>query len=110
MAFHCRVDDGAIFQKGSGHPDPTLYKKLLFFTQTEYLELADQLSAYVVKLLDKVRGHDELEIVINKTGRDSELETYERLSRFKLAIRYNEKKVSGFVVMVLHKVKGHNER
>ena len=85
--------------------------KLLFvcFTQTEYLELADQLSAYVVKLLDKVRGHDELEIVINKTGRDSELETYERLSRFKLAIRYNEKKVGGFVVMVLDKVRGHDE-
>ena len=82
------------------------------FTQTEYLELADQLSAYVVKLLDKVRGHDELEIVINKTGRDSEIETYERLSRFKLAIRYNEKKViiSDSVVMVLDKVKGHNKR
>lgn len=48
---------------------------------------------YVVQLLDKVRGHDELEILINKTGRDSDLETYERLARLKLAIQYNEKKV-----------------
>ena len=78
--------------------------------QTEYLELADQLSAYVVKLLDKVRGHDELEMVINKTGRDSEVETYERLARFKLAIRYNEKKVS-FILWQLrrrHKVYLHD--
>ena len=48
---------------------------------------------YVVKLLDKVRGHDELEILINKTGRDPDIETYERLARLKLAIQYNEKKV-----------------
>ena len=46
-----------------------------------------------MKLLDKVRGHDELEILINKTGRDSDQETYERLARFKLALQYNEKKV-----------------
>ena len=49
-----------------------------------------------MKLLDKVRGHDELEILINKTGRDSDLETYERLARFKLALQYNEKKVVSF--------------
>ena len=67
------------------------------------------LSGFVAKVLDKVRGHNEREIVINKTGRDSELETNERLSRFKLAIRYNEKKVSGFVTMVLGKVRGHNK-
>ena len=66
--------------------------------QTDYLELADQLSAYVVKLLDKVRGHDELEILINKTGRDSDQETYERLARFKLALQYNEKKVKSSIV------------
>ncbi|KAL4235161.1 anthranilate synthase component II [Mactra antiquata] len=62
------------------------------YYKTEYLELADQLSVYVVKLLDKVRGHDELEVLINKTGRDSEQETYERLARLKLAIQYSEKK------------------
>jgi MFS superfamily sulfate permease-like transporter len=60
----------------------------------EYLALADQLSEYIVKLLDKVRGHDELEILLNKKGRDSDDETYELLSRLKLAIHYNEKKVS----------------
>jgi hypothetical protein len=32
--------------------------------------LADQLSEYIVKLLDKVRGHDELEILLNKKGRE----------------------------------------
>ncbi|XP_052816254.1 short transient receptor potential channel 7-like isoform X3 [Mya arenaria] len=62
------------------------------YYKTEYLALADQLSLYVVQLLDKVRGHDELEILINKTGRDSDQETYERLARLKLAIQYNEKK------------------
>jgi len=58
--------------------------------------LADQLSEYIVKLLDKVRGHDELEILLNKKGRDSDDETYELLSRLKLAIHYNEKKVRNF--------------
>ncbi|XP_045191556.2 short transient receptor potential channel 7-like isoform X1 [Mercenaria mercenaria] len=62
------------------------------YYKTEYLELADQLSVYVVKLLDKVRGHDELAILLDKTGRDSEVETYERLARLKLAIQYSEKK------------------
>lgn len=61
--------------------------------QTDYLALADQLSQYVVKLLDKVRGHDELEILLNKTGRASDEESYELLDRLKLAIQYNEKKV-----------------
>ena len=65
-------------------------------------------------VLDKVKGHNEREILINKTGRDSDrdsdLETYDWLSRFKLAICYNDKKVSGFGAMVLDKVKGHNER
>ena len=56
--------------------------------------MADHLSEYIVKLLDKVRGHDELEILLNKKGRDSDDETYELLSRLKLAIHYNEKKVS----------------
>lgn len=47
----------------------------------------------MVKLLDKVRGHDELEILLNKTGRASDEESYELLDRLKLAIQYNEKKV-----------------
>ncbi|XP_071173975.1 short transient receptor potential channel 7-like [Mytilus edulis] len=62
------------------------------YYKNEYLALADQLSEYLVKLLDKVRGHDELEILLNKKGRDSDDESYELLSRLKLAIHYNEKK------------------
>ena len=48
----------------------------------------------MVKLLDKIRGHDELQVLLNKTGANSEQETYELLARLKLAIRYREKKVS----------------
>ena len=64
------------------------------FLQNEYLSMADQLSEYVVKLLDKIRGHDELEILLNKTGADSSDESYKMLARLKMAIRYNEKKVA----------------
>lgn len=63
--------------------------------QTEYLALADQLSDYVVKLLDKVRGHDELEKLINKKRRDPRDESYDLLARLQMAIQCNEKKVSG---------------
>ncbi|XP_069113153.1 short transient receptor potential channel 7-like isoform X2 [Argopecten irradians] len=62
------------------------------YYKNEYLGLADQLSVYVVKLLDKVRGHDELEKLLNKKGPDCEDDTYELLARLKLAIHYNEKK------------------
>ncbi|XP_076449134.1 short transient receptor potential channel 7-like [Babylonia areolata] len=62
------------------------------YYKTDYLHLADQLSEYVVKLLDKIRGHDELQVLLNKTGANSEQETYELLARLKLAIRYREKK------------------
>lgn len=66
----------------------------LFIFQSDYLALADQLSEYVVRLLDKVRGHDELEKLLNKKKREPDDETYEQLSRLKLAIHYSEKKVS----------------
>ena len=69
--------------------------------QTDYLLLADQLSVYVVKLLDKIRGHDELQVLLNKTGSNSEQETYELLARLKLAIRYREKKVSQLVAALI---------
>ncbi|ESO90970.1 hypothetical protein LOTGIDRAFT_122406, partial [Lottia gigantea] len=59
----------------------------------EYRELAEQLSEYVVKLLDRIRTQEELEMVLNKTGR-STIEKYEKLARFKLALLYHEK---GFV-------------
>ncbi|XP_052674210.1 short transient receptor potential channel 7-like [Crassostrea angulata] len=60
--------------------------------KTEYLALADQLSDYVVKLLDKVRGHDELEKLINKKRRDPRDESYDLLARLQMAIQCNEKK------------------
>ena len=37
-------------------------------------------------VLDKVKGHNEREILVNKTGRYNDLEIKERLPRFKLAI------------------------
>ncbi len=55
--------------------------------------MADGLSAYTCKLLNNVRGRDELEIVLNKTGKETE-EKYDRLARLDLAIRYEEKPVS----------------
>lgn len=58
------------------------------------MNLADQLSAYAVKLLDKVRGHKELDCVLGKTGKETE-EKYLLLARLYLAIKYEEKPVSG---------------
>ncbi|XP_055955582.1 short transient receptor potential channel 7-like [Patella vulgata] len=59
----------------------------------EYKELAEQLSEYVMKLLDRIRTQEELEMVLNKTGQSNQ-EKYESLARFKLALRNHEK---GFV-------------
>ncbi|GFN92280.1 short transient receptor potential channel 6 [Plakobranchus ocellatus] len=57
----------------------------------EYRDLADQLSDYVVKLLDRIRTQRELELVLNKAGKHHQ-EKYANLARFKLAIQYKEKK------------------
>ena len=67
---------------------------MLFYLclQQEYKELANQLSEYVVKLLDRVRTQEELELVLNKTGK-SQSEKYTTLARFNLALQYDEKKV-----------------
>jgi transient receptor potential cation channel subfamily C protein 4 len=40
--------------------------------------------------LNNVRGRDELEIVLNKAGKETE-EKYDRLARLDLAIKYSEK-------------------
>jgi hypothetical protein len=56
------------------------------------LLLGNNLSNFTVKLLSNVRGRDELEIVLNKTGKETE-EKYERLARLDLAIKYQEKPV-----------------
>ncbi|XP_067652087.1 short transient receptor potential channel 7-like [Haliotis asinina] len=64
------------------------------YYKTEYLSLADHLSEFVVKLLDKVRCHDELEVILNKvvSEDDDEEETFAPLERIHLAIEFNEKK------------------
>ena len=46
-----------------------------------------------MKLLDKVRGHAELDCLLGKTGKESE-EKYLVLARLYLAIKYEEKPVS----------------
>jgi hypothetical protein len=51
------------------------------------------LSKYTVMLLGNIRGRDELEICLNKTGKENE-EKYERLARLDMAIKYQEKPVS----------------
>ena len=56
----------------------------------EYLKLKKSLSIYSVKLLNNVRGRDELDIVLNKTGAENE-EKYDKLARLDLALKYNEK-------------------
>ncbi|KAL4234378.1 hypothetical protein ACF0H5_006025 [Mactra antiquata] len=61
-----------------------------YFKQ-EYRELSNQLSEYVVKLLDRVRTQDELELVLNKAGKPNE-EKYSTLARLRLALQYGEKK------------------
>ena len=56
----------------------------------DYKKLGRQLSVFVARLLDNIRGHEELEIVLNKTGLPHE-EKYATLARFDLAIHYREK-------------------
>ncbi|CAF1031114.1 unnamed protein product [Rotaria sordida] len=83
------------------YPDPILQAfelshelrtlaKVEHYFREDYKKLANQLSIFVTRLLDNVRGHEELEIVLNKTGRPNE-EKYENLARFDLAILYQEK-------------------
>ena len=75
-----------------GHELRLLATKEKFF-KTEYLNLAECLSHFTVKLLNNIRGRDELETVLNKTGREDE-EKYVRLARLDLALKYKEKPVS----------------
>ncbi|CAF4890384.1 unnamed protein product [Rotaria sp. Silwood1] len=83
------------------YPDPILQAfelshelrtlaKVEHYFREDYEKLSNQLSIFVTRLLDNVRGHEELEIVLNKTGRPNE-EKYENLARFDLAILYQEK-------------------
>lgn len=61
--------------------------------QGEYESLAKKLSEYVVKLLDHVRGNDELDIILNEPVEGYGPECQGKLSRLKLAIKCNEKQV-----------------
>ena len=65
------------------------------------MELVDQLSQYGVKLLDKVRGNEELDLLLN-VGYDSQPHPEEKLARFKLALEYKEKRV-GLIPQILLK-------
>ena len=62
------------------------------------MELVDKLSEYVCKLLDVVRGRDELEICLNKVGKENE-EKYKRLARIDLALKYEEMPVNIFLLI-----------
>lgn len=42
-----------------------------------------------MKLLNNIRGRDELEIILNKEGKETE-EKYQQLARLNLAIKYQE--------------------
>ncbi|XP_055890831.1 short transient receptor potential channel 7-like [Biomphalaria glabrata] len=60
------------------------------FFKKEYTDLADKLSNYVVKLLDRVWTHRELSAVLDKCGAPQD-DVYESLSRFKMAVELEEK-------------------
>ncbi len=62
------------------------------------MELSDKMSDYVCKLLDVVRGRDELEICLNKVGKENE-EKYQRLARIDLALKYEEMPVNLFLLI-----------
>ena len=65
------------------------------YFRNEYQILADNLSIYCCKLLNNVRGRDELEKVLHKTGKETE-EKFRTLARFELALKYKEKPVTHF--------------
>ncbi len=75
-----------------GHELRYLAGKEKYFKQ-DYLQLAEMLSNYSVMLLSNIRGRDELEICLNKTGKENE-EKYERLARLDMAIKYQEQPVN----------------
>ena len=71
----------------------SLTSKLCVSLQSEFTELASNLSDYVVKLLDKVQGNEELNVILNNS--DGLKHTPNKtLARLQLAIDYKEKKVS----------------
>jgi transient receptor potential cation channel subfamily C protein 6 len=72
----------------------------------EYLQLKSALSIYSVKLLNNVRGRDELEIVLDKAGKEKE-EKYSKLARLDLALKYEEKPVDFLLIIKIFKIVEH---
>ncbi len=66
---------------------------VLCLLQGEYEALAKKLSEYVVKLLDHVRGNDELDVILNEEVDGYGPDCHGKLARLKLAIKFNEKRV-----------------
>jgi hypothetical protein len=62
--------------------------------QKEYSDLAEKLSSYVVKLLDRVWTQQELSFILDKKG-PPEVDRFEKLARLKMALENQEKKVRG---------------
>jgi len=62
--------------------------------------LANKLGDYVVRLLDKVHGNDELNAILNAGdgGSDDPCRPHGKLARLQLAIDYKEKKVRSVIV------------
>ena len=77
-------------------PYLSLIKIIVF--QAEYNELAGQLADYVVKLLDKVQGNEELNVLLNNSE-GMEHTSNKILARLQLAIDYKEKKVSALFIV-----------
>ena len=50
------------------------------------------MSEYTVKLINNARGKEELDIILNKCGKETE-EKYKLLARLELAINFKEKPV-----------------
>ena len=83
-----------------GHELKMLSTKEKYF-KNEYTLLVENLSNYTCRLLNNVRGRDELDIVLNKTGKETE-EKYERLARLDLAIKYAEKAVNSAIWILFY--------
>ena len=47
----------------------------------------------MVKLIDHVRGNDELDIILNEGVEGHGMDNYGKLTRLKLALKFNEKQV-----------------
>lgn len=73
------------------HEIRILSEKEKYFKE-EYLQLATKLSEYSVNLINNVRGRDELDLILNKSGKENE-EKYGKLARLDLAIKYKEMEV-----------------